>query len=107
MEGVAEQRFVRGSGAEQGFVSRVIAGETIIVPVSGRIGDLEAIYTLNLVGTRIWELLERPMTRAGLADAVEVAFDVTPDRARSDVDEFLEALGARGLVRIVEGGSDD
>ena len=107
VQGVAEQRYIRRTDAEPGFVSRVIAGETIIVPVSGRIGDLEAIYTLNAVGTRIWELLEHPVTRPGLAEAIEAEFEVAPECARSDVDEFLEALRARGLVTVAEGGSDD
>ncbi len=48
-------------------VTRQIAGETIIVPIRGQVGDLESIYLLNGVGTRIWEVIDgrRGVTEIG------------------------------------------
>ena len=43
---------------EDNCVTREIAGETIIVPIKGRVGDLDSIYTLNEVGTLIWQLID-------------------------------------------------
>ena len=43
------------------YVARVIAGETIVVPIRGQVGDLEAIYNLNEVGSMIWEMMGRRM----------------------------------------------
>jgi hypothetical protein len=43
---------------ETDFVTREVAGETIIVPIRGNVGDLNSIYTLNEVGTKIWELID-------------------------------------------------
>jgi len=37
----SEHRFTKGDG----FVTRNIAGETIIVPVRGGVGDLDSIFT--------------------------------------------------------------
>ena len=36
-------------------VSRLIGGETLVVPVRGGVGDLASIYSFNAVGTTIWE----------------------------------------------------
>jgi hypothetical protein len=53
------------------FVTRDIAGETIIVPVRDGVGDLNSIYTLNELGTRVWQLVDgqtqNPIFRLGEA----------------------------------------
>ena len=86
-------------------VTRVIAGETLIVPIAGGVADLEAIYTLNEVGSRIWALLEQPMTIGRIADLIRTEFDVSADVAARDVAEFVEMLRGAGLVRAA-GGPD-
>jgi len=43
---------------ESNFVTRCIADETIIVPIRDTVGDLDSIYTLNEVGTTIWQLID-------------------------------------------------
>ena len=40
------------------LVTRNVAGETIIVPIKNKVGDLNSIFTLNEVGTTIWELID-------------------------------------------------
>jgi hypothetical protein len=81
------------------LVTRDVAGETIIVPIKGRVGDLDAIYTLNEVGTFIWQHLESRPTILQLVDAVAREYDVEPAEAMRDVMEFLESLEAAGLIR--------
>ena len=43
---------------QDNFVTREIAGETIIVPIRSHVADLDSIYTLNEVGTLIWSLVD-------------------------------------------------
>ena len=43
MLGSGEQIFTRS----RSVVSRVVAGETLIVPVRGKVGDLASIYSFN------------------------------------------------------------
>jgi coenzyme PQQ synthesis protein D (PqqD) len=81
------------------FVTRHIAGETLIVPVTGHVVDLESIFVLNAVASRIWELLGSPTTASRIAATVAAEFAVSPDTAAADVDEFLDALGERGLIQ--------
>ena len=84
-----------------GLVTRSIAGETIIVPVRRGVGDHDSIYTLNEVGTRIWQLLEAGSGAPEIAGALSREFEVAPAEAEADVRAFLGTLAAAGLVRAV------
>jgi len=90
----------RGSDGRS-FVTRRIAGETILVPVTGQVADLDAVYTLNEVGSFIWYLLDGRRSAQAIADAVCAEYDVTADEAARDVDELLTALEARGLAYVL------
>lgn len=81
-------------------VARVIAGETLIVPVRGRVGDLASIYSFNKTGTLIWKLLESPRTVAELSIAVAHEYGIERARAESDVMNFVEELKLVGLVEV-------
>lgn len=53
---------------------------------------------LNAVGSRIWDLLETPMSHAALCNALVERFDVDADQCAREVDEFLKRLRDQGLV---------
>ena len=84
-------------------VTRAIAGETLIIPIVRATADLESIFTLNAVGSRIWELLERPVAPSQLVATIAREFDVSPDDAARDVAEFLDSLRAAGLIAPLAG----
>jgi len=84
----------------QSVVARVVAGETLIVPVRAKVGDLASIYSFNGTGTLIWKLLESPRTVAELASAVAGTYDVDAARAESDVMDFVSEMKAAGLVEV-------
>ena len=81
-----------------GFVSRDIGDDTIVVPVRGGVGDLDAIFTLNAVGATIWKLIDGATTVERLAAAVAAEYEVNGDVAAHDVDEFVRLLATRGLL---------
>jgi len=93
---LADQVFIRS----RTVVSRRVAGETLIVPVRGKVGDLASIYSFNQTGSLIWQLLENPKGLADLIGAVEQEYDVAPDQARRDVTQFLQDTLAVGLVEV-------
>jgi hypothetical protein len=88
-----------------GFVSRTIAGDVIIVPVRGGVGDLDAIFTLNSVGATIWKLIDGQTSSEALAAAVSREYQVNEVTARDDVGEFLQLLSAKGLIAGAAEGS--
>jgi hypothetical protein len=99
-----ERQVSRAANPHREFVTRRIADETIIVPIVGGVGDLDAIFTLNEVASRIWTLIDAPApttVRAIVGDVVR-AFDVDADRAERDVVEFLEQLAEAGMIRPLD-----
>ena len=83
-------------------ISRVIAGETLVVPICAGVGDMEAIYTFNGVGGQLWRSLEQSQTEEDLVALVMQQFDVAAGVAKADVRAFLGDLKEIGLVKQVE-----
>ena len=84
----------------QSVVARVVAGETLIVPIRGKVGDLASIYSFNGTGTLIWKLLESAKSVEELAAAVAEAYEVEAARAQRDVEQFVGEMKAVGLVEV-------
>lgn len=55
-------------------------------------------FSLNAVGTRIWELLESPITFDELVARLTAEYDVPADTCRQEVEKFLAALRERGML---------
>ncbi|MGA8621069.1 MAG: PqqD family protein [Candidatus Sulfotelmatobacter sp.] len=91
-----ETLFVRS----QTVVSRIVAGETLIVPVRGKVGDLASIYSFNGTGSLIWQLLESPRALTDLIRAVETKYEVDQEQARRDVTTFVDEMLSVRLVEI-------
>ena len=91
-----QETFVRS----QSVVARVVAGETLIVPVRAKVGDLASIYSFNGTGSLIWKLLDAPRTVTELALAVAEEYAVDPSQAERDVTDFVGEMKAVGLVEV-------
>lgn len=76
-----------------GLLSAAVGDELLMMSAAeGR------YFNLNDVGTRIWELLARPVSVDGLVAALTDEYDVDTGTARAQVLEFLAALRERGLL---------
>jgi hypothetical protein len=84
----------------ESVVARVVAGETLIVPIRAKVGDLASIYSFNGTGTLIWKLLASPKTVAELAAAVAQEYQVEIAQAERDVANFVSEMKAVGLVEV-------
>ena len=82
-----------------GVVARNVGGETVLVPTRADVASFDRIYILSKVGAFLWPLLDGTRDRAELCRLVRERYDVpaTVD-VQKDVDDFLAALIARGLV---------
>lgn len=81
------------------FVFRQIAGETILVPIRQNMGDLESVYTLNEVGTRVWELLDGSRTMGDIRDRLLEEFEAGAAEVERDLLTFLDHLRSIRAVR--------
>jgi hypothetical protein len=82
-------------------VSRLIADETLVVPIRGGVGDLDSIYSFNSVGSDIWSLLEKEVTVEEICAWVTEHYEVTEEQALNDICEFVGELVGSGLVSSV------
>jgi hypothetical protein len=60
------------------------------------------MFNLNLVGSRILELLETGTTQSAIVDEISQKFEVSRDIAQSDVQEFIESLKQHHLLEVGE-----
>lgn len=64
--------------------------------------ESDSYYGMNPVGSRIWELLERPLPVAELCAKLQEEFDVDDETCQGDVLPFIQKTIDEKLVRIVE-----
>lgn len=91
-------RYVARAAAKRELVARRFGAETLLVPVCAGVGDLDSVYTLNELGTAIWETLDQPMEIRALAERVAREYDVPVETAARDIAAYLEDLAALDLV---------
>ena len=82
-------------------VSRQISGETLVVPIRGKVGDLASIYSFNETGSALWAALEHPASLETLAAILCQSFEVERDDARRDAGSFVDEMQAAGLLSAV------
>lgn len=79
-------------------VSREIAGETILVPIRGKLVDMQRIFSVNPVGAHVWQQLDGRTSLAEIRDSVLDTFDVEKDQADVDIQEFVAELTEAELI---------
>src|ERR1700744_2288369 len=79
-------------------ISRVIGGETLIVPISKGVGDLASIYSLNPVATTIWEAISHPRSKSEIVQVIAREFEAERAQIERDVETFLLDMESAGLV---------
>ena len=82
-------------------VPRKVAGEIILVPVSGRI-EQPCLYTLDETAAFLWERLDGAHTGETLAQELQANFAVEKEQAEADTQAFLEQLQTIGAIRPKE-----
>lgn len=74
------------------MVTRVIDDETILMPIYKTSDEINCIYTLNKVASRIWELIDGKKTLSDLRSEILNEFDTTPGEVDKEMEKFLKDL---------------
>ena len=100
-----EARFVRA----EGIVSRLVAGETILVPVNARSSDASTkaadLYVLNESGAMLWSALSAPRDMPDMARILMSEFGIDHATAAHDVEAFLHDMLQIGAI-VRAGGTE-
>jgi hypothetical protein len=82
------------------FLLQKVGGQDLLVPLGAKVMDMNSLITLNATGRRVWELLAKDHSLEYLVAEVVEQFDVDRERARADVQAFLDDLGRLGLLEM-------
>ena len=85
-------------GQKEGVITREIAGETVLVPVSGQLANLQKIFYLDPVSRFIWGRLDGKKSLADICLEVETNFEVSSEQVHKDTIAFMKDLLKEGLV---------
>lgn len=80
------------------FVTREVAGDTLLVPVGKTALELNGMLTLNELGAFLWARLPEAEDQEALVQAVLAEYAVEPEQARADVEQFLQKLASLGIL---------
>lgn len=79
------------------IAARVIDGEALIMVI-----DRRELHRLSEVGTRVFELCDGASTVGTIVDVIVREFEVEPEIARSDIEQFLTQLSTAGALSLAE-----
>jgi hypothetical protein len=74
------------------IVTRVFDKETILVPLYKTSKDVDCVYTLSPVASRIWGLLDGRKSCSAIKQILLQEYDVTPEKLEQSLDIFLKDL---------------
>ena len=84
-----------------GFIHRHIGDVDVVISIGENVADFNGYMTLNETASFLWDALTAPKSAEELTALLYDEFDVTVEEARADVDEFLTALLAQGILHEV------
>lgn len=84
------------------IVYRRIDDEAVLVPIRRSVKEVESMYTLNGVGSHIWELIDGQRNVESIATIVADEFDVSHLEALSDTFDFVGQLAESGCVSMLD-----
>lgn len=76
-------------------VSTEVKDEAVILNLNDGI-----YYGLDMVGVRIWQLIQQPITVDDIIETMVSEFTVDSDVCKEDVVSFLEDMASRALIDI-------
>lgn len=84
---------------KEGFVTREIAGEYIVVPTGEMTLAFNGLITLNETGHLLWQLLQEETDFERLVQAVTDQYDISEEDAEKDIQAFLDTLVQKKMLR--------
>jgi hypothetical protein len=77
---------------KSGFVAREVGNELILVPLTGNVAQMNALFTLNDTAKFIWENITEKNTEEDLINLMTEEFDIERETAENDIKLFLGKL---------------
>lgn len=76
------------------LASQVCEETVILEPETG------TYYSLNSVGSRIWELIQEPQSIREIKETILAEYEVEPQQCVREILALIEQLAAAGLIEV-------
>ncbi len=83
---------------KSGFMLREIAGQAVVVPLGERVVEFNGIITLSESGALLWSKMETEVSEDELVGHIVNEYDIDPETARKDIEEFIDSMRLRNLI---------
>lgn len=80
------------------FILRQVGEDVVVVPTGETALQFNGMILLNAVSRILWERLTEGADLPALVAAVTAQFDVSPEEAEADIEEFLASLRQAELL---------
>lgn len=81
-----------------GFVEKHIGNELVIVPLVNSVAKMEKVFSLNELGSFIYNLLSSEQSKDQLLDSILEEFNIDYETAAKDLQLFLNKTVESGIV---------
>lgn len=83
---------------KNGFVLRVVGGESVVVPVGEMSKKFHGMINLNETGAFLWKFFTEEHTVDEAVEALLAEYEVQEELARSDVESFVKTITENGFA---------
>lgn len=74
------------------MVTRLIDDEVVLLPIYKTSDEINCIYTLNRVASRIWELIDGKRTLSQIRSVALKEFDATSQQVNKEMGKLVKEL---------------
>ena len=98
-----EKRLQKGLGEKVyrkngDIVTRKIAGDLFLIPIKGKLADMQRIFSINAVGEFIWQSLDSQKSLNDIRNDLASNFNLDEEKAMADIEEFVADLLQADLI---------
>jgi len=86
-------------GKDPNFVTRSVAGETLLVPIKSSTKTLNSLFVLNEVATETWKRLDGKKSSEEIQKDIVSLYDVDPKTVKDDFENFMASLQDIGAIQ--------
>jgi hypothetical protein len=80
------------------IVTRTIGGETLLVPIRGKLADMQRIFSINSIGGIIWLQLDGSKRLGEIRDDILKSYKAEKADIETDIREFVSDLLQQDLI---------
>ena len=83
---------------QTGFVEKTVGNETVIIPIVGTVAQMEKVFSLNEIGSFIYNNLTSEKSAGEIIRLIINEFEIDEQTAEKDLEQFLNKAVANGII---------